>query len=459
MSNGIDIGKISPSLFMPTSEQTKNIDEYCQDYLRHFYPYFLGKEFNNYSLRRFESCTTISVPLMLASGLALNELTALEIGCGRGMKSFPMAPLFKQYIGVDLESAVIADAKQIASDLQINNIQFFCANAVEIVNNPFKFGIDYKIDVLFLNAVLEHLTTIERVEIFSLMRQVKESGGSVIFLESPNRLFSFDHHSSELHFVDNLPDDVALRYIREKTKRPYALDFVKPYETEGAYSDDPLLQLQKNILLNESDPIVRLYRLGRGVSYHDFELDYYSDNQHFNPMFDGYHPLLLGHQPLTRTELYLQDYFLNNNLPVHRLFSRSWIDFFDIGANNSGKKNIKYMSPTGKGRFEAVNRKEFWSLDLFSCSSEGELQFCLPEGETISQFTVMLEQVASDDCLVISCDGEVVMDMTLNELSQTRLPTWHKQYSLPIPLPENCKEVSVRSKGTEKVFLHGALVE
>ena len=69
-------------------------------------------------------------------------------------------------------------------------------------------------------------------------------------VETPNRLWFFDEHTSQLPFFNWLPDDLAFRYSR--------------YSPRVAFND-----LYRDLT---SDALEHFLRRGRGASYHEFEI-------------------------------------------------------------------------------------------------------------------------------------------------------------------------------------------
>jgi 2-polyprenyl-3-methyl-5-hydroxy-6-metoxy-1,4-benzoquinol methylase len=449
ISDRVDVRRVSPSRFMPKGVRMDCVDKFTRDYFLNFHSYFVDKDTDDYNLNRLESCVMVVAPILLSTGLPLHDFSALEIGCGSGMKAFPVASLFKRYIGVDLDRYAIECGSRIAGELEIRNLHFFCMNAIDVVTNPQNYGLDGGIDILFLHAVMEHLTLDERVAIFELIRQVRSAGGSIILLETPNRLFPFDHHSSHLHFVNSLPDSVALRYIRKKTTRQAAQDFTaEDLRSTGEGS---------GALLSEKNPITRLYRLGRGLSYHDFELDYYEDPESFAPAADGYHPCLLNHQPLARCELQVNDYFRDNDMRVHRVFSRAWIDFFDLpGVPQKCSPRAVFLSPTCQGECRVTHRHEFWSLDTFQCFGSGRLVFDIEQQRT--EIILLLEQFGHAEAVTVRADDSVIEVIALSDLEAARPKTWHRHFAVPVQIPRGCRQISVMSPPNSCAFLHGALL-
>ena len=99
-------------------------------------------------------------------------------------------------------------------------------------------------------AVLEHMTWEERCTSLQAAWRVLRSGQHLIVIETPNRLWHTDDHTTDTPFFHWLPDEIAFAYSRF-TKR-------------GTYNE---------IFREISDEArVRFARWGRGVSYHDFVL-------------------------------------------------------------------------------------------------------------------------------------------------------------------------------------------
>jgi SAM-dependent methyltransferase len=111
------------------------------------------------------------------------------------------------------------------------------------------------VDLIFCYALLEHLLPPERIKFLSAAWRHLKPGGHLVIVECPNRLTSYDWHTGKQYFTDWLPDDLLMawygRYsdsaVSESNRAP---DIV----TAGTMSRDPL------------------YRNGRGVSFHEFEL-------------------------------------------------------------------------------------------------------------------------------------------------------------------------------------------
>jgi len=65
----------------------------------------------------------------------LNTDTVLEIGCGTGKVSVAMAKTVKKVCSLDKRSDAVSLATKTARNAGVNNIDFFCADAVDFLKN------------------------------------------------------------------------------------------------------------------------------------------------------------------------------------------------------------------------------------------------------------------------------------------------------------------------------------
>lgn len=196
---------------------------------------------------RFRSATNFVTQNLIETGLDLASATALEVGCGNGAKSCALAPLFREYIGVDLFYSRTKYAQWVAHKGGLGNARFhpITVEALEdfIVSGGRKF------DVIFLVAVLEHLTPFERLNVIRAAYAALTPNGFLYIGETPNRLSAADHHSFFLPYFDLLPPELASRYVGRTPRKAYL-------ERVDAADD------------REQE----MYRCGKGVSFHEFEL-------------------------------------------------------------------------------------------------------------------------------------------------------------------------------------------
>lgn len=172
----------------------------------------------------------------------LDGLTVLEIGCGTGCGTIPLAEQGAKVMGVDLrdDSLQVARARLEAQNL---SAELLCLNADEIASflgrKPF--------DMVLFWASLEHMTVKERLAALRDGWDLLHGGGLLGLIDTPNRLWDFDAHGSLLPFFHWLPMDVAL---------PFAVESPRP---------------SCRTIAERNDEIV-LCRYGGSMSFHEFSL-------------------------------------------------------------------------------------------------------------------------------------------------------------------------------------------
>jgi 2-polyprenyl-3-methyl-5-hydroxy-6-metoxy-1,4-benzoquinol methylase len=192
---------------------------------------------------RLERDRTTVIP-WLESLRHLDGLRVLEIGCGTGISTLALAEQGAKVTGVDIDEPAMLVASE-RCRLGELDARFIVANATEIRKHVTRG----EYDVVLFFAALEHMTHPERATAISDVWDLLSPGQLMVVIETPNRLWKTDTHSSKLPFFSWLPDDVALRYARFSPRQDYAESFDVP-------DPDPLL----------------FHRRGRGISFHDFVL-------------------------------------------------------------------------------------------------------------------------------------------------------------------------------------------
>src|SRR5664279_270714 len=202
------------------------------------------RDLADHMTNRLDAFRNIVVP-WLNSVVPLRNARILEIGCGTGASTVAMAEQGAKVVGVD-ESAKALEVARVRFALHGVEAEVVRANAVELekVANKREF------DAIIFFAVLEHMTWEERRASLQAAWRVLRSGQHLIVIETPNRLWHTDHHTSYLPFFHWLPDEIAFAY--------------SPFAKRETYNE---------IFRGMSDEArVRFARWGRGVSYHDFVL-------------------------------------------------------------------------------------------------------------------------------------------------------------------------------------------
>jgi len=202
-------------------------------------------DFHQHLLARTESDRRLIVP-WLDAPCRLDGLRILEIGCGTGCSTVALAEQGALVTGIDIDARGLRVAHErcrlygVRADLHE-------LNAAEATRH-FKPG-DFDLIIFF--ACLEHMTLSERMEALPAVWNLLPRGAWLAIVETPNRLWYFDGHTSMLPFFNWVPDELAFAYS------------VK-------FSDRELFKDDKRH--NHPTNMEEFLRLGRGVSYHEFDL-------------------------------------------------------------------------------------------------------------------------------------------------------------------------------------------
>jgi hypothetical protein len=354
---------------------------------------------NAYDLERAGTGIFYRVPwLVNAFGLSrLSQMSAVEIGCGSGVKGLPWSRLFKSYLGVDLNPDHIERARALRNELSRTTAEFVCENASAVASDPSKFGLD-KIDLLILYAVLEHLTVSERREILELASAVIGDGGYVVVCETPNRLLPFDSHSSELHFYQSLPPELAIAYLERS----------------------PMASARESV----SDEL-SYFRFGNALSYHEFDLWLHDGNERAPEIVaDGWSPWAMHDQPVRCDETSLANYLQANHL-APPLFGRYWLDGIFGGAHGlMAQVSCEAPGFIPTGDLPSVRYEDFVSPTQVVIKAGDELACGPAKGPRA--LVIDLER-SSGRLEVLGKDGRTLWGCSVDELADSRFPRWHVQ--------------------------------
>lgn len=187
----------------------------------------------------------IKVVPWLNAARPLRASRILEIGCGTGSSSVALAEQGARVTALDIDGTALEFAKQRAS-LYGLEVDFHEANAIE-VDELFR-GEHY--DWIIFYATLEHMTFSERIVAMRKTWEMLSPGDNWCVIETPNRLWFYDGHTSQLPFYHWLPDDLAQDYCKFSPRTAFR-------------------ELSTDL---ERDLGPELARWGRGLSYHEFDL-------------------------------------------------------------------------------------------------------------------------------------------------------------------------------------------
>lgn len=223
--------------------------------------------FNDFYVRTLNYYLTM-VPWVEAA-FPLSGANILEIGCGGGAATLAIAHLCAHVDAFDIDATSLALATSRATIHGLANIAFGRLDpdwAKADRSDSFVAARTGRYDAILLPAVLEHMTIEERLEALDALWQLLRPDGVMIVYDTPNRLYPYDMHSFRLPFFDWIPDEIAIRYAARS----------------------PRAELSR-ALEDAQDKSLALHRIGRGVSYHEFDLAI--GLQEFEVVNDGYSAL------------------------------------------------------------------------------------------------------------------------------------------------------------------------
>jgi S-adenosylmethionine-dependent methyltransferase len=176
---------------------------------------------------------------------ALKGATVLEVGCGTGASTVALAEQEARVTSLEVNQRHMAVARR-RCDIYGLDVRFVHANAAEIPRSLR----DERFDFVLFFAALEHMTHAERLAAMRETWQMVRSNGYWCVIDTPNRLWFYDSHTSQLPFYMWLPDELALAYAPFSPRKAFAFAFT---------------ELNANTAIDFA-------RWGRGVSYHEFDL-------------------------------------------------------------------------------------------------------------------------------------------------------------------------------------------
>jgi 2-polyprenyl-3-methyl-5-hydroxy-6-metoxy-1,4-benzoquinol methylase len=210
----------------------------------HFPPARYERLVNEHLHGRLEGDRRLIVP-WLDQAKPLDGCRILEVGSGTGCSTIALAEQGAKVVGIDIN----ADALAVASDrCRIYGIEaeFHCMNATAMAR---VFGSE-RFDSIIFFATLEHMTIAERLAGLRDAWAMLPVGGQLVIVETPNRLWYYDGHTSWLPFFHWLPNELAFRYASFSSRENFRELWLE-YDAE-----------------NKEE----FLRTGRGVSFHEFDL-------------------------------------------------------------------------------------------------------------------------------------------------------------------------------------------
>ncbi|MFN8051425.1 MAG: class I SAM-dependent methyltransferase [Acidimicrobiales bacterium] len=197
-----------------------------------------------YWIERINNFRAAAVPWMDADQ-RLDGSKVLELGCGGGASTAAMAEQGAEVVGIDLSEELQAEAR--------TNLDAMGLDARLILRNARDVGdllATEKFDRVIFFALLEHMTIEERIDALQTVWSGLGSGALMTIVETPNRLWPFDSHTSQLPFFNWLPYELAYRHS-PASPRPGISE---------PYGDAELSDMEGFL------------RRGPGASYHEFDV-------------------------------------------------------------------------------------------------------------------------------------------------------------------------------------------
>jgi 2-polyprenyl-3-methyl-5-hydroxy-6-metoxy-1,4-benzoquinol methylase len=175
----------------------------------------------------------------------INKASVLEMGCGTGALTVALAEQGAKVTAVDIDknSLIVANERCAVYGLEANFVEANATDVKELLSGA-------HFDLIIFSTSLEHMTHEERIIAIRDTWDMLEKDDLWCILNAPNRLWYYDSYTSFLPFFFWLPDDLALKYLRFSPRKEF---------------------LESYIDINDAS-VSEFLRLGRGVSFHEFEL-------------------------------------------------------------------------------------------------------------------------------------------------------------------------------------------
>ncbi len=211
---------------------------------KNYTPEAYANDLRTHLISRLEADRASHIP-WLNRAVELKGANILEIGCGTGSSTVALAEQGANVTALDIDE----DALQVAKDrCKVYNLPatFIVGNAIDIYNDLK----NQTFDLIIFYACIEHMVYEERIECIKNYYHLLPRGAYLSFIETPNRLWYVDSHTSLLPFFNWLPDKAAFDYSKYSKR----VNFKELYHE---YSDDNFLHF---------------LRQGRGFSFHELEI-------------------------------------------------------------------------------------------------------------------------------------------------------------------------------------------
>lgn len=204
-------------------------------------------DLKNHLTGRLASFRSVVVPWLNAT-MPLKGKRVLEIGAGTGASTVALAEQGATVLGIDVSKGALTVARE-RCRLYGLEAKFREGNAADL---DYMAG-DFPFDCIVYFAVLEHMTWQERRASLSAAWNRLKPGQHLVIIETPNRLWHTDSHTSGEPFFHWISDEVAYDYSRCTKREIFNRTFTGQITESGR---------------------TLLARWGRGSSYHEFALSF-----------------------------------------------------------------------------------------------------------------------------------------------------------------------------------------
>lgn len=137
--------------------------------------------------------------------LLAQPLRILDYGCGAGSSTLVLSRLFPhaRIVAVDFLERSLRLARLRKQHCRMDNAEFFQvpSSGQRLEHSGF--------DLVFLNAVYEHLLPAERPAVLATMWNALLPGGALLLNQTPHRWFPIETHTSGLPLLNYLPAPLA----------------------------------------------------------------------------------------------------------------------------------------------------------------------------------------------------------------------------------------------------------
>lgn len=185
---------------------------YSEELLRKTFDVF-GSYFKD-DIDRAENSYYLERPLIAFLdhyGIGLNGKKVLDFGCGSGASSVILAKLGAQkVVGIDIDEHRLSVAK-----LRVRDYSFTDKIELNLLSDASRLPFENDtFDVVLCQGVIEHIDYRERKEWIKEMWRVVTPGGYLLILETPNRLWPKDTHTTGLLLLPYLPPRLACIFAK-----------------------------------------------------------------------------------------------------------------------------------------------------------------------------------------------------------------------------------------------------